>query len=121
MAAKDFIALDVETANADLASICAIGLAHFRGGSIFRSLTILVDPEDEFDQINVGIHGIRPEDVAGKPTMDQVFPAISHSLGDVIVVQARVRDIFQDAETSDGQKAILKRFIDAPKGRASNV
>ncbi|WP_271672997.1 exonuclease domain-containing protein [Bradyrhizobium sp. CCBAU 51627] len=82
----DFIALDVETANADLGSICSIGLVHFRNGAAFKSLTILVDPEDEFDDLNSGIHGIRPEDVAGKPTMAQVFPAISASLTDVVVV-----------------------------------
>lgn len=82
----DFIALDVETANADFGSICSIGLVHFRAGAVFKSLTILVDPEDEFDALNIGIHGIRPEDVAGKPTMAQVFPAISASLTDVVVV-----------------------------------
>ena len=59
----EFIALDVETANADLASICAIGLVHFKGGAPFKSLTILVDPEDDFDPVNVSIHCIRPEDV----------------------------------------------------------
>jgi DNA polymerase III subunit epsilon len=82
----DFIALDVETANADFSSICSIGLVHFRAGEIFKSLTILVDPQDEFDQMNISIHGIRPEDVIGKPTMAQVFPAISNSLSDVVVV-----------------------------------
>jgi DNA polymerase-3 subunit epsilon len=84
--ATDFIALDVETANADFGSICSIGLVHFRSGAVFKSLTILVDPEDEFDAINIGIHGIRPEDVAGKPTMAQVFPVISASLSEVVVV-----------------------------------
>jgi DNA polymerase-3 subunit epsilon len=82
----DFIALDVETANADFSSICSIGLVHFRSGSVFKSLTILVDPEDEFDAFNIAIHGIRPEDVAGKPTMAEVFPVISASLSDVVVV-----------------------------------
>jgi DNA polymerase-3 subunit epsilon len=82
----DFIALDVETANADFASICSIGLVHFRGGSVFKSLTILVDPEDDFDPINVGIHGIRPEDVTGKPTMAKVFPVIGAALQDTAII-----------------------------------
>jgi DNA polymerase-3 subunit epsilon len=85
-AVNDFIALDVETANADFASICSIGLVHFRGGAVFKSLNILVDPEDRFDPINISIHGIRPEDVAGKATMAQVFPVISASLNDTVVV-----------------------------------
>lgn len=82
----DFIALDVETANADLASICSVGLVHFRKGEVFKSLTILVDPQDDFDPTNVAIHGIRPEDIVGKPTMAQVFPAVGGVLQDVAVV-----------------------------------
>lgn len=82
----DFVALDVETANADFASICSIGLVHFRGGAVFKTLTVLVDPEDEFDPINIGIHGIRPEDVAGKPTMAKVFPIIGAALQDTAIV-----------------------------------
>lgn len=86
MAVTDFIALDVETANSDFASICAIGLAHFRGGEVFKSLTILVDPEDDFSSMNIGIHGIRPKDVIGKPTMAKIFPVISSALADAAIV-----------------------------------
>ncbi|WP_375308402.1 exonuclease domain-containing protein [Bradyrhizobium sp. A11] len=82
----DFIALDVETANADLASICSIGLVHFKGGEHFKSLTILVDPEDEFDPVNISIHGIRPEHVVGKPTMAKVFPVVGAALQDTAIV-----------------------------------
>jgi DNA polymerase-3 subunit epsilon len=82
----DFIALDVETANADFGSICSIGLVHFRAGQVFKSRTILVDPEDEFHPINIGIHGIRPEDVVGKPTMAKVFPVIAAALQDTAIV-----------------------------------
>lgn len=86
MAITDFIALDVETANSDFASICSIGLVHFRGGAVFKSLTILVDPEDDFSPANIAIHGIRPEDVAGKPTMATVFPVISSALLNTAIV-----------------------------------
>jgi DNA polymerase III subunit epsilon len=82
----DFVALDVETANADLASICAIGLVHFKAGEVFRRLSILIDPEDEFDGINISIHGIEPKDVAGAPTMREVFPAVDKALGESVVV-----------------------------------
>jgi hypothetical protein len=82
----DFIALDVETANANFASICSIGLVHFRAGQVFKSLTILIDPEDHFDPINVSIHGIRPEDIAGKPTMAKAFPIIGAALKDAAIV-----------------------------------
>lgn len=82
----DYIALDVETANSDFASICSIGLVHFRQGEVFKSLTILVDPEDDFSPMNISIHGIRPEDVVGKPTMAKVFPVISQALEDTAIV-----------------------------------
>jgi hypothetical protein len=32
---------------------CSIGLVHFRAGAIFKLLTVLVDPEDDFNPINV--------------------------------------------------------------------
>lgn len=86
MAVRDFIALDVETANADFGSICSIGLVHFKSGEVFKSLTILVNPEDHFDEINISIHGIRPEQVAGSPTMREVFPVISQALVDTAVI-----------------------------------
>lgn len=86
MTVTDFIALDVETANSDFASICSIGLVHFRGGVVFKSLTILVDPEDDFSLANIAIHGIRPEDVSGKPTMAKVFPVISDALRNTAIV-----------------------------------
>jgi DNA polymerase III subunit epsilon len=81
----DFIALDVETANADVGSICSVGLVHFRAGQIFKSLSILVDPQGPFDPGNVAIHGIRASDVIGKPTMAEVFPVLAQSLNGTIV------------------------------------
>jgi hypothetical protein len=86
MASADFLAVDVETANADMASICAIGLVHFKGGEIARKLTILIDPEDHFDPVNISIHGICPEDVAGKPTMREALPAVAAALQTTVVV-----------------------------------
>ncbi|TAI64392.1 exonuclease domain-containing protein [Bradyrhizobium sp. Leo170] len=85
MGVSDFIALDVETANADSASICSIGLVHFRQNEVFKSLTVLVDPQDYFDPMNISIHGIRPEDVAGKPTMEKVLPIISSVIEDTAI------------------------------------
>ncbi|MDT3683736.1 MAG: exonuclease domain-containing protein [Pseudorhodoplanes sp.] len=86
LASADFLAVDVETANADMASICAIGLVHFKSGEISRKLTILIDPEDHFDPVNISIHGIRPEDVAGKPTMREALPVVAAALQTAVVV-----------------------------------
>jgi DNA polymerase-3 subunit epsilon len=43
-----FTAVDVETANEDLASICQIGLVEYEGTSLVREWKSYVDPEDEF-------------------------------------------------------------------------
>ena len=54
----DFIAIDVETANADMASICQVGLVKYEDGVLSDEWNTYVDPEDYFDGINVSIHGI---------------------------------------------------------------
>ena len=62
-----FAAIDVETANADLSSICQVGVALFENGIHTNSWSSLVDPEDDFDGFNVSIHGIDEETVKGAP------------------------------------------------------
>ena len=53
-----FNSIDVETANADRASICQIGIVHIRDGEIEDRWQTLVNPEDWFDPWNISIHGI---------------------------------------------------------------
>lgn len=72
----EFIALDVETANVDMASICQIGMASFADGKLIVEWSSLIDPEDYFDFVNIDIHGITEADVFGCPT----FPAIADAL-----------------------------------------
>ena len=58
-----FNSIDVETANADRASICQIGMVHVRDGQIEDRWQTLVNPEDWFDPWNTSIHGISETDV----------------------------------------------------------
>lgn len=71
-----FFALDVETANADMASICQIGMAEFHDNKLVNQMESLVDPEDYFDPFNVSIHGITPEMVNGAPTFPRVYTGL---------------------------------------------
>jgi DNA polymerase-3 subunit epsilon len=71
-----FAAIDVETANADLSSICQVGVAIFENGAHRRSWSSLVDPEDEFDGFNISIHGIDEQTVRGAPK----WPAVAAEL-----------------------------------------
>jgi len=63
----EFIVVDVETANRNPGSICQIGLANFRDGSLSGLWGTLVNPEDSFSATNIAIHGIRPADVINAP------------------------------------------------------
>ncbi len=82
----DFVAVDVETANPDLSSICQIGIASFRNGSLADSWVSLVNPQDYFCGINVSIHGIDNYQVKDAPTWEDVFPQIDSRLQNRIVV-----------------------------------
>lgn len=81
-----FTALDVETANADLASICQLGIVAFEAGEIRERWESLVNPEDEFDGMNVSIHGITEEKVKGAPTFPQVCEEVRGRLAGRVVV-----------------------------------
>ncbi len=81
-----FAAIDVETANANMASICSVGVALFEDGAIASEWYSLIDPRDYFDPVNVSIHGIGEVDVAGAPTFRDVASDLAALLGDQIVV-----------------------------------
>ena len=46
-----FNSIDVETANADRASICQIGIVHVRNGEIEDQWQTLINPEDWFESV----------------------------------------------------------------------
>ena len=82
-----YVALDVETANSDCASICQVGIAEFDSqGALGRTWASIIDPEDRFAWMNVRIHGIREETVRGAPRFPEVFPKIRELCDDRIVV-----------------------------------
>ena len=80
-----FIAIDVETANQDIASICQIGVVTFDRGSVIESWQTLVNPEDHFDPFNIGIHGITDSSVLEAPTFPEVFEDLHFRLAEQIV------------------------------------
>lgn len=82
----DFVAVDVETANARLGSICQIGVARFEGGESVGDWVTLVDPEDYFDPVNVYIHGITEDDVADAPTLPEIFDELNSWLSGRVAV-----------------------------------
>jgi DNA polymerase-3 subunit epsilon len=82
----NFVAIDVETANADMASICQIGLAKYENGVLADEWKSYVDPEDYFDEINVSIHGINESTVNGAPTFLEIADTLRSYLQGTVVV-----------------------------------
>ena len=81
-----FNAIDVETANADRASICQIGIVHVKDGEIYDQWETLINPEDWFDAWNVAIHGIDKVAVKNSPTMPEVRDELRRRLRGTILV-----------------------------------
>ena len=85
----DFTAIDFETANSSSASACAVGLARVREGRVVATAGWLIQPppgHDRFFELNIGIHGIRPDDVATAPTWVEQLDALTAFVGDDVVV-----------------------------------
>ena len=82
----DFIAIDVETANADMSSICQIGLVYFKERILCEEWKSYVDPEDFFDGINISIHGIDESTVQGAPKLPEIADTLYRFLDDKITV-----------------------------------
>lgn len=104
--ALDFTAIDFETANASSASACAVGLARVRDGKVVATAGWLIRPpegHDRFFELNIGIHGIRPEDVAGAKTWDAQLDDLAGFAGADILV----------AHNAGFDMAVLRRACEA--------
>lgn len=85
----DFTAIDFETANSSPASACSVGLVRVRGGEVVATTGWLIRPpagHDAFQEWNVKIHGIHPEDVRGADSWEDQFDRLAAFAGaDVLV------------------------------------
>ena len=80
-----FNAIDVETANSNPSSICQIGIAIVRDGAVEESISLLVNPETEFSEFNVGLHGIDNAMVQSSDTLPKIEGAVRRILeGNVV-------------------------------------
>ncbi len=69
--------LDFETANNNRNSVCAIGLAFAQSNELkYLASTLIRPPEMRFDDLNIGIHGITPDQVRDKPQFDLIWKKI---------------------------------------------
>ncbi|SFR32166.1 DNA polymerase-3 subunit epsilon [Yoonia tamlensis] len=69
-----FIAVDVETAAHDVASICQIGLAVVGFDGAIATFSAYIDPRVPFAAGNTRLHGIDAATVSGAPDFADVLP-----------------------------------------------
>ncbi len=71
-----FVSIDTETTGRDSAvdRVIELGCVIFRGGEVVASRGWLIDPGCPIPADATEVHGIRDEDVAGKPTFAEVLP-----------------------------------------------
>ena len=110
-----FIAVDVETANADPGSICQIGFARFAGGTLIDNWSWLIHPQTYFSAGNIRVHGIRPGHVSHAPDWGQVHDAVAELLTDRIVVSHSSFDVtaLSRAAEAIGGTPITARWLDS--------
>lgn len=83
----DFAAIDFETANRSLGSICALGIVVVERGRVVEEYSRLVRPKElYFDPFNIRIHGITPDHVRNEPEFKDLWPEIWPLLAGRIVV-----------------------------------
>lgn len=82
----NFVAIDFETANSRLSSACQVGIVSFVGGEPLECFDSLIDPEDDFSFMNVGIHGIEADTIIGAPSFRDLYPEISKRIANQVVV-----------------------------------
>lgn len=82
-----FIALDVETANGEMSSICQIGLACMRSEGHIVTLGFLVNPRGVFERFNTQLHGIDAAMVQHAPDFEGVLTPLRPLLESAPLVQ----------------------------------
>ncbi len=74
----DFVAIDFETANSQPSSACQLAAVVVRDSQIAEEhCWLLRPPRMFFARMNISVHGIRPEDVANAPSLEQIWAQLS--------------------------------------------
>ncbi len=106
-----FTAIDVETANADPSSICQLGIVRVTSGAVKECLSVLVNPETQFNEFNVRLHGIDESLVRDSKTLPQIYGWLQNLLDGAILVSHTAFD--QIALERAAKKYSLRPFQSA--------
>lgn len=73
----NFVAVDFETATANKASACQVGIVVVKEGQIVKRISRLIQPpRNRYSPKNVSVHHITPEKTRNSPTFDTVWDEI---------------------------------------------
>jgi len=71
---KNFAAIDFETANAHMTSVCSAGIVVVRDGTVTDRFYRLIHPEpDYYSRFNTRIHGLTDADTMDAPVFPEVW------------------------------------------------
>lgn len=100
----EFVAVDVETANAFRGSVCQIGLVQVRGGCIVGEWESLLQPPVGHGWVDYDrgqIHGLTTRFLSTQPVFDVVWPQVLRRLeGQVLVAHNAAFDVAALREAS---------------------
>ncbi len=75
---KNFAAIDFETANANRASVCAVGVVVVRDGAIADSFYSLIRPRPNYySRFTTAVHGLTAADTDGAPDFEEVWREVA--------------------------------------------
>jgi DNA polymerase III subunit epsilon len=89
MILENFVAFDVEIANAKRASICQIALVKVSNGTISSVWSSFVQPAPEFQELGIyqhRIHKIDQDSYLEAPTLKELWPTIREFIGEDVLV-----------------------------------
>jgi DNA polymerase-3 subunit epsilon len=91
LAELSYTVFDTETTGLEPSAgdrIIQVGAVRVVNGKLLRGEAFeqLVDPERSLPAAGIAIHGIRPEMLAGQPTLDKVLPAFHAYAADTVLV-----------------------------------
>ena len=106
---KDYVVIDVETPNKKSDSICQIAIIQVRDNEVVLKKSALINPEDKFDDINMKIHKITPDQVKDAITIDLFWEEIKDIITNNIIIGHGIK-----FDISVITKALMKYGIELP-------
>jgi DNA polymerase-3 subunit epsilon len=84
----DFCAIDFETATHERHSACEVGICVVENSQIISTKTWLIKPPSfpYFNQRNIDVHGIVPNDVKDAPTFDEIWYEVQEMMYGTLMI-----------------------------------